>query len=104
MTTEQAAGRIRVELVHALPGQYWSTYLVLPDGTRAGAALAAARSWLTQVGADPGLGGLAVYGRAATLDTVLRDGDRLEVLRPLSADPKQSRRDRALGLAAAKKN
>ena len=96
MTTEQAVGGIRVELVHAVPGQVWSTSLFLPDGARAGDALAAARDWLSRVGADAGLGGLAVYGRAASADTVLRDGDRLEVLRPLSADPKQSRRARAV--------
>jgi hypothetical protein len=29
------------------------------------------------------------------LDTVLRDGDRVEVYRPLVADPKEVRRQRA---------
>ena len=103
VTTEQGVSGIRVELVHALPGQVWSTSLFLPDGARAGDALVAARDWLAQIGADAGLGGLAVYGRAASADTVLRDGDRLEVLRPLSSDPKQSRRARAVLPPGAKK-
>jgi hypothetical protein len=30
-----------------------------------------------------------------TLDTVLRDGDRVEIYRPLLADPKETRRRRA---------
>jgi putative ubiquitin-RnfH superfamily antitoxin RatB of RatAB toxin-antitoxin module len=36
-----------------------------------------------------------VWGRWATLDSVLRDGDRVEIYRPLQADPKEVRRRRA---------
>jgi putative ubiquitin-RnfH superfamily antitoxin RatB of RatAB toxin-antitoxin module len=38
---------------------------------------------------------LAIFGRTATPDSALHDGDRVEVLRPLRADPKQARRERA---------
>lgn len=38
---------------------------------------------------------VGVYGRLVTLDTVLQDGDRVEIYRPLTADPKQARRRRA---------
>lgn len=37
---------------------------------------------------------LALWGRACTPETVLRDGDRLELLRPLQVDPKEARRQR----------
>jgi uncharacterized protein len=37
---------------------------------------------------------LAVWNRRASLDTVLKDGDRVDVLRPLVADPKESRKQR----------
>ena len=37
----------------------------------------------------------AVWGRPVTATTLLRDGDRLELLRPLLADPKLARRRRA---------
>ena len=40
-------------------------------------------------------GGQAVYGRAATPGALLHAGDRLELLRPLSADRLQRRRERA---------
>jgi len=36
-----------------------------------------------------------VYGKRVLLTTVLRDQDRVEILRPLSADPKEARRRRA---------
>lgn len=37
---------------------------------------------------------LALWGRACPPDTVLRDRDRLELLRPLQVDPKEARRQR----------
>jgi putative ubiquitin-RnfH superfamily antitoxin RatB of RatAB toxin-antitoxin module len=43
--------------------------------------------------AAPGL--LAVFGRLVTPASALHEGDRIEVLRPLLADPKQRRRERA---------
>jgi putative ubiquitin-RnfH superfamily antitoxin RatB of RatAB toxin-antitoxin module len=36
-----------------------------------------------------------VYGRLVGLDDVLGEGDRVEILRPLVADPKAARRQRA---------
>ena len=38
----------------------------------------------------------AVFGRRAPAETPLSDGDRVEITRPLVADPKESRRRRAL--------
>jgi putative ubiquitin-RnfH superfamily antitoxin RatB of RatAB toxin-antitoxin module len=44
--------------------------------------------------ASPGTLTLAVWGRKATLEQPLREGDRLEWLRPLRVDPKLARRER----------
>lgn len=38
--------------------------------------------------------GVGVWGRKAGLDAALRDGDRIEVYRPLQVDPKLARRER----------
>ena len=38
---------------------------------------------------------VGIYAKKKTLDTVLRDRDRIEIYRPLVADPKESRRKRA---------
>ena len=38
---------------------------------------------------------VGIYARKKTLDTVLRERDRIEIYRPLVADPKDSRRKRA---------
>ena len=41
---------------------------------------------------------VGVYGKKKTLDTLVRERDRIEIYRPLVADPKDSRRKRAAKL------
>jgi len=41
-----------------------------------------------------------VWGRRATLDTPLREGDRVEAYRALRVDPKVARRERFVGQGA----
>ncbi len=38
---------------------------------------------------------VGIFGKAAAMTTVLSDGDRVEIYRPLIADPKEVRRKRA---------
>ena len=38
---------------------------------------------------------IGIYGKLKPLDTIARDGDRIEIYRPLRADPMESRRRRA---------
>lgn len=40
---------------------------------------------------------VGIFGKKKSVDTELRDGDRVEMYRPLLADPKESRRRRASG-------
>jgi len=81
---------MRIEVVRALgPQAIDQVALELPEGARVADALRASAL------DTPELSGYAVYGERVTLDTVLRDGDRLELLRPLFIDPKQARRRRA---------
>ena len=46
--------------------------------------------------------GQAVFGELVAATQPLRDGDRLELLAPLSIDPKEARRRRAKASSAAK--
>jgi len=53
---------------------------------------------------------VAVWGKSVDMNTLLKDGDRLEVLRPLLVDPKEARRlrfnqqgSRAAGLFAKRR-
>lgn len=87
------AANIRVEVIYAVPDRYWSIKLDLPENSRVAAALQAARPALPQIQIDENR--LAVFSRPVTPDSVLRDGDRVEILRALLTDPKQARRARA---------
>jgi putative ubiquitin-RnfH superfamily antitoxin RatB of RatAB toxin-antitoxin module len=89
------AGSMRIEVVHALPERCFSARVELPAGATVAAALDAAAMDQQVPGLVVDPARLAVFGRAVTPDTPLHDGDRVEILRPLLADPKQARRKRA---------
>lgn len=81
--------RITVEVVHSpAERRIERLRLELPAGSTVADALPAGRLEL-------GARSVAVWGRRATLQQPLRDGDRIELLRPLQVDPKQARRLRA---------
>jgi len=85
---------IRVEVVYALAGAQEMVMLQLPAGASAAAAVAA--SGLAGLEGKAGAGRrLGIGGREIAPTRVLRDGDRVELLRPLAADPKEARRARA---------
>ena len=92
MTTD-----IEVELVRALPQACESLRLSLPAGSTVGEALQRASALGFRPALEADAGSLAVFGRAANPGTRLHAGDRIELLRPLLADPKQRRRERAGG-------
>ena len=84
---------IRVEVVYAAPAGVEAVPLRLPEGATAGDALRASGLAERHPAIDPAR--LGVFGRRVTPQTRLADGDRLELYRPLAADPKEARRRRA---------
>ena len=86
---------IEVEVVYALPLAQDSTHLRVPAGTTVAQAIALAGVALRHPELERGKSQVAVYGRTVPMDAILRDLDRVEILRPLSADPKEARRRRA---------
>lgn len=86
---------IRVQVVYALPQRAWSWTIELPPGATVAHALQAVDVASKVPEAEVHADLLSIFGRPATMMDVLRDGDRIEVLRPLQADPKQARRVRA---------
>ena len=74
-------------------GQVLEVEVTLPSGRRVADALDAS-GLVLPLDAPCGL-----WGEAVSRDALLRDGDRVEVLRALQADPKDARRRRAAGSA-----
>jgi hypothetical protein len=93
--TAPEQGLIAVQMVYgAAARQVLCADLQVAPGTTAAAALRMSR---LAEGLDAALLDsleLAVAGRRCQPTTVLRDGDRLELLRPLIVDPKEARRQR----------
>jgi putative ubiquitin-RnfH superfamily antitoxin RatB of RatAB toxin-antitoxin module len=70
----------------------------VPAGASVGDAMRTA-AIEQRLGSAPDLTGLAIFGRRVDAATPLRDGDRIEITRPLLRDPKVARRDRAASVA-----
>lgn len=92
---EVAAGPLRVEVAYAEPGAQLLQVLGLPAGATVADALAGSELARRFPALDLATVRLGVFSRPATLATVLRDGDRVEVYRPLLVNPKEVRRQRA---------
>ena len=83
------AGVIRVELAYSpRPGEVLRLTLTLPLGATVADALARS-GWVLPEDLK-----IAVWSRPRTPADVLRDGDRIELCRPLKVDPKEARRQR----------
>jgi hypothetical protein len=80
-------GKLRVEVIEARPGRVERVRLELEEGATVRTALSAAGRPAARV--------VGIHGRRADLEARLADGDRVEIYRALSADPKEARRRRA---------
>ena len=81
---------MRVEVCYALPGTQLMVALELPPGSTAAQALA--QSGLLARFPETERCTLGIAGKRVEPERVLAEGERLELLRPLTADPKEVRR------------
>ncbi len=85
-----------VEIVYSLPGQQFVVQVKVPEGAVVQEVID--RSGLLMAHPEIDVGGVnkvGIWNKLAKLDALVRDGDRVEVYRPLIADPKEVRRQRA---------
>ncbi|GIZ51212.1 RnfH family protein [Noviherbaspirillum aridicola] len=86
---------LRVQVCYALPDRQFLEELRLPRGAVVRDALESSSLRRQFPGLDLAQAKVGVFGKAKDPQSPLRDGDRVEVYRPLIADPKDSRRRRA---------
>ena len=91
--------QISVSVVYATPEQQWLYETTVVRGTSA-QELIELSQFMQQA---PDLQGkvieglnIGVYAEKVSLDYLLQEGDRVEIYRPLTADPKEVRRQLAL--------
>jgi uncharacterized protein len=86
---------ICVEIVYAQPQRSISKALLLSPGATIADALAQAASDPNFRGVDLANSPVGIFGKVARRDVALKDGDRIEIYRPLQDEPKLARRERA---------
>lgn len=103
---EEGEAAIVIEVIHC-PDRLTvdrETLRLRPGATLADAlrmsGVAARHSGLDPLAAEAA--GVGIHGRLVGPDTVLHDGDRIELYRPLRIDPKEARRARQRAQKAAR--
>jgi putative ubiquitin-RnfH superfamily antitoxin RatB of RatAB toxin-antitoxin module len=86
---------IKVEVVYALPNEQTLLTQQVAAGATVTEAIQACGILEKYPQIDLATNKLGVFGKLVKADTVLRDRDRIEIYRPLIADPKEVRRKRA---------
>ncbi|GAA5159015.1 RnfH family protein [Viridibacterium curvum] len=87
--------QIQVDVCYALPGKQELVSLTLPAGSTAQTAIEASGLLSRYPEIDLEKNKVGVFAKLVKLDAPLRDRDRVEIYRPLIADPKEVRRKRA---------
>ena len=88
-------GKIAVEVVYALPQKQYLQRVTLDEGATVEQAIQASGLLALRDDIDLSKNKVGIYSRPAKLQDVVNDGDRVEISRPLIADPKELRRQRA---------
>lgn len=89
------AESIQLEVTYAKPERQEVVSLKLPAGSTIKQAIEASGLMARYPEIDLAKTKVGIYGKLSRMDTVVRDHDRVELYRPLIADPKEVRKQRA---------
>lgn len=93
---------LNIEVVYALPQRQTLVALQVAAGCTAQQAVWQSGILVQYPELDVKLLKLGIFSRPVAADTQLREHDRVEIYRPLLADPKQARRRRAADVKAGR--
>ncbi|WP_440467347.1 RnfH family protein [Pseudomonas sp. YH-1] len=98
------SANIAIEVVYALPENQVLLRLSVPPGTRMREAVLLSGIAAQFPGLDVQSCPLGIFGKAVARpeERVLEEGERVEIYRPLIADPKEVRKQRAARAKAAR--
>jgi hypothetical protein len=100
------AEAIRCELTYARADRQFVVDLVLPVGATVREALLQALQGGLAASCpeiDAELAVLGIFGKTVPADRMVREGDRVEVYRPLAADPRSARLERVAAMRKRRK-
>jgi hypothetical protein len=87
--------KIMIEVSYALPKKQIIIPILVPKDISVKEAIELSGILKKFEGIDLASNQVGIFGKLTTLDKALRDHDRIEIYRPLIADPKEIRRKRA---------
>ncbi|TQV86993.1 RnfH family protein [Aliikangiella coralliicola] len=88
--------KITIELIYALPDKQELLTLDVEEGTNIGEAIELSGILNQYPEIDLATNKVGLFSKVSKLDQSLREGDRIEIYRPLIADPKEMRRKKAM--------
>jgi putative ubiquitin-RnfH superfamily antitoxin RatB of RatAB toxin-antitoxin module len=97
------AEQMNIEVLYALPYEQVLFKVQAAHGVTVGDAIKLSGVLEKHPEIDLSHNKLGIYGKLSKADAILRDKDRVEIYRPLIADPKEIRRQRAQEGKAMKK-
>ena len=97
------SGKINIEVVYALKDQQMVIPLQVKEGTTLEEAITRSGILHQFPEIDLNQNKVGIFGKISKKDQILRDRDRVEIYRPLIADPKEVRKQRAKEGKAMKK-
>lgn len=86
---------LSIEIAYALPQRQELVHVQLPTGSTVQQAIEASGLMQKYAEIDLKKNKVGVFGKLTKLDAPLRNRDRVEIYRPLLADPKEVRKKRA---------
>ncbi|MFG6656411.1 RnfH family protein [Scandinavium sp. M-37] len=89
------SAKLTVEVVYALPQKQYLQKVSLDEGATVEQAIVASGVMKLRPEIDLSSNKVGIWSRAVKLQDRVHDGDRVEIYRPLIADPKALRRQRA---------
>jgi len=85
-----------IEVAYALPDKQIIIPVLVPEGISVKQAIELSGILTKFEGIDLSRNLVGIFGKLSTLDKTLRNLDRIEIYRPLAADPKETRRKRVV--------
>ncbi|MGC7560548.1 RnfH family protein [Pasteurella sp. PK-2025] len=95
--------QINIEIAYAYPKRYYLKKLKVEEGTMIQTAILQSGILQHFTEIDLRENKVGIFSRPAKLTDQVKEGDRIEIYRPLLADPKEIRRKRAEQQAAQAK-
>lgn len=95
MTQLAGADLLNIEVVYALPARQDVIRIRLPSGSTVQDAITQSGILARHPEIDFAQSKLGIFAKLVKPDVLLRDRDRVEIYRPLIADPKEARKQQA---------